>query len=268
MTVRLANSAGFEMPVFLKLYDRRFAEQLRRDEKIPPWTFKIEQEYQDYALRGNASNFIAKFRSDPNMAEAEGEKWSNAQNEAYLYNYMQKLYDTETEVYRRLKDMQGKDVPRLIARVKLPGCTPSPIGSNANCKYIDCPGILLDLIEGFPLTDLATHAPREIWQNVCEEAIRIVNTIGDRGIRNEDVKTRSFVVNKNSVNARFNVVMLDFASCQLRRPDQGERDWMEWKALQDEEGAVGYVMQKNLKGGFKYHRSAKYMKLDAEFKSE
>ncbi|KAJ6028683.1 hypothetical protein N7540_004259 [Penicillium herquei] len=92
-------------------------------------------------------------------------------------------------------------------------------------------------------------------QSICEEAIRIINLIGDRGILNEDVKTRNFVVQSCPEN-QFRVFMIDFALCNLREEYPDEIDWEKCKAIQDEEGAVGYVMQKKLQGGFVYHRSA------------
>jgi tRNA A-37 threonylcarbamoyl transferase component Bud32 len=254
---------GLEGHMILKLYDRRFAPGLRECEGIPPWTFQIEQEYQKFILDGGASDFITKLRSNSNLAETEGEYWCDVEYEAYLYDQMQKFYDTETKVYQRIKDMQGRDVPRLIARITVSPDSPSPTQ-----KCLDCSGILLELIEGFPLGDIVVHAPRETWQGICEEAIYIVNTIGDRDIRNQDVKTRNFIVRRDPVEEKFKVFMIDFALCEFRREDQDEEDWRMWKALEDEEGAVGYVMQSHCKEAFVYRRSAQYLRLDHDFMSE
>ena len=95
-----------------------------------------------------------------------------------------------------------------------------------------------------------------------------MNTIGDRGIRNQDVKTRNFVVHSDPVEEKFKVFMIDFACCEFRGEDQDEPDWRRSKAFDDEEGAVGYVVQRYLKDGFVYHRSAQYEKLDEDFMSE
>jgi hypothetical protein len=262
------SASGLAGHMILKLYDRRFATQLRKDEEIPPWTSDIEQEYRQFVLDGGAADFIAKLRTHSNMVEEEGKSWNAAQNEAYLYNYMRELYDAETEVYRRVQDIQGKDVPRLVASFPMLQShsslsPPGPVGG-----YADFPAILLELIQGFALNELAAHAPRETWQYICEDAIRIVNVIGDRNIRNEDVSPRNFIVCWKPVEGKFKAFMIDFALCKFRRQDQDERDWREWKAIQDEEGAMGYVMQRYLKGGFVYRRSDKYLKLDEEFKAE
>ncbi|OQD67360.1 hypothetical protein PENDEC_c039G02274 [Penicillium decumbens] len=128
---------------------------------------------------------------------------------------------------------------------------------------------LLLYIEGFPLTDIADYAPRESWQTICEDAIRIINLIGDLGILNENVKTRSFIAHED-MNAEngFKVTMTDFALCKFRREYEDDYDWDTWKAMQDEEGAVGYVMQRRLQGGSVYHRSDRYEKLDIKFKMD
>jgi hypothetical protein len=60
----------------------------------------------------------------------------------------------------------------------------------------------LGLIQGFLLTDLADFAPIAAWQQIREEAIRTINRMSDRDIRNEDVKTRSFIIRKDPVTAQ------------------------------------------------------------------
>lgn len=259
---------GLEGYIVLKIFDRRFATQLREDEGILPWTLDIEREYQDFVVSGGASEFIAQLRSRNNMADEEGEHWTVAQKEAYLHHYMQKLYDAETKVYERVQDIQGRDVPKLLVTLTVPGQHLSLNSFKGIDNYINYPGILLEYIQGFKLNELTTHAPRETWQYICEDALRIVNTIGDRGIRNEDVKTRNFLVRRDPIREVSKVFMIDFALCEFRRQDQDEREWRQWKAIQDEEGAVGYVMQRLLKGGFVYCRSPLYLKLDEDFRME
>lgn len=41
-----SQAPGFNGPVVLKLFDRRFAAQLRRDQRIDAWTVDIEREYR------------------------------------------------------------------------------------------------------------------------------------------------------------------------------------------------------------------------------
>ncbi|KAE8398646.1 hypothetical protein BDV37DRAFT_275938 [Aspergillus pseudonomiae] len=227
----------------LKLYDRRFATGFREDQKSNPWTPDIEQQYQQFVLNGDASNFVARLDNDDGF------------DETYLYTRTRDFYETEIEVYVTLKDIQGEHVPKLFTCVTLHGS--SALHDASVSKYTDIPGILLEYIDGFPLTD----------QSLCEQAINIIHQVGDRGILNEGVKTRSFVIQK-SPERRFKMFMLDFALCKFRRDYESEKEWWEWKAIQDEEGAVGYIMRNRLQGGFVYHRSALYTKLDDDYKSE
>ncbi|WEW58715.1 hypothetical protein PRK78_004183 [Emydomyces testavorans] len=175
----------FTLLCALKLFDQHFATQLRKDEKVQSWTFDIEQKYM---LMMVASEFIRRLHTNDSLAEEEEDTWNAAEDEAYLDDYMQRLYETETAVYQRLKNVQGRDVPLFHGCVVvMPG---SSLPSMLVSKHVDCPEILLQYIEGFHITDLTVHAPKQMWPGICEEAIHIVNNI------NDDVKTRNFIVHK------------------------------------------------------------------------
>ena len=258
----------FKGRFLLKLYDRRFATQLRRDEKASPWCPQIESKYLEFVRDGRASEFFdlctAKYREDEYWADDQRETWNEAQHEAYLQYLCRRTYDMEKDAYKKLHDMQGKHIPRLFARPVLQSSSDS---GSAN-EYLDCPAILLEYIEGFPLTTLADNAPKKDWQSVCEDAIRVVHMIGDRGICNKDVRTRSFIVREDPETKKFDVFMIDFGLCVFRSQAKSDREFNEWQADEDEEGAVGRVMERNLKGGFNYHLSPRAEWLLDEFKSE
>lgn len=122
----------------------------------------IEQQYRRFVFDGHASEFVDKLHSNENPAGEEGDTWDGAQNEALLCDYMGDLYETEVEVYDTLKELQGQDVPRLFACVTVPGRDISSRDTLAT-KYMDIPGILLPYIDGFPLTNIANHAPKQTW---------------------------------------------------------------------------------------------------------
>ncbi|CAG8410346.1 unnamed protein product [Penicillium salamii] len=244
--------------VVLKLFDRRFATQLREDDKVRPWTPEIERAYHQFVIDGGASHFIADLNNDDDIAQ-QSETWNSSQDEAYLYDTVSDLYQTEIEVYDALENMQGDDVPRLLAYVTIPGVKLTK--TEPERRYIEVSGILLQYVEGFPLTDLADHTPREVWQSTCEKAIRILHRMSDHGILNEDVKTRSFIVRKDgSAEDGYKVFMIDFAVCNFRKDYADDVEWNEEKAIQDEEGAVGLFMQVRLKGGFVFRPSDRYKK--------
>lgn len=130
---------------------------------------------------------------------------------------------------------------------------------------MDCPGILLQIIPGFPLSDLANFAPRDMWQGICDEAIQIVTLIRSRDIRNEDVQSWNVIVRKDQSTGRFKPVMIDFSRCVFRKEGQSDHDWERRQAEQDEEGAIGCVMQARLKGGFEFKRSAESKRLTHKY---
>lgn len=242
--------------ILLKLYDRRFAASYRETLGIDPWTPQVETQYQQFVRCGDASTFIPKLRSDTNCLDREGETWDAAQNESFLDYEMWSLYETETGVYRRAHSLQGQEIPRLFLHVRLtsPG--------------FECPGILLQLVPGFSLADMVHHASNEHWQHIGEEAIRIVHAIGNLGILNKDVQRRSFLVNWDQLTNKFKVVMIDFALATFRDDVKSELGWRKLKAIQDEEGAVGYVLQDKHYPDFVYRRSGEYSQLDTDFKME
>ena len=63
--------------------------------------------------------------------------------------------------------------------------------------------------------------------------------------------------------------MIDFARCVLRKDGQDDTEWRKLKAWQDEEGAIGVVMEGKLRktagGGFYYELSAQAVRLREEF---
>lgn len=90
-----------------------------------------------------------------------------------------------------------------------------------------------------------------------------MNSIGDHDILNKDAKPENFVVRKISSNGSttYRPVMIDFALCELRTPDESHASWRERERSQDEKGAVGFVMQHKLRkrgGHYKYKPSYRY----------
>ena len=202
---------------------------------------------------GDAAKFISKLDDD----DDDSDNWNTAQDEAFLFDYCRDLYKSETAVYDALKDRQGKCIHRLLQKVLLDPNVSVP-ASNPLASYFEVPGVLLERIEGFSLEHIHLHVPMEFWQDICDKAIKIVNCISHRGILNEDVKTRNVIVRKKGRG--YDVVMIDFAQCRFRERDESEKEWKLAKQQQDEEGAIGYVMQGRLKKGaeIKYKPTREY----------
>ncbi|ODM17923.1 hypothetical protein SI65_06711 [Aspergillus cristatus] len=228
----------------LKVFDRLSASQARTDEKADPWTLDIEQRYHQFLLdsgesdssgedgndedgEGNDDEDGVDYSDDEEDEEEDGEKkeqkgWIAPRYEADLHNLMHRLHRTEAEAYQALKDRQGEDIPRFLACITIPSS--SPMQEESLIEHVDMPGILLQNINGFHLADLAQHAPRETWQFICEDAIRVTNLLYNRGILNKDVKTRNLIVRK-ALKGNFKVFMIDFALCRFRREYKSDNNW-------------------------------------------
>lgn len=109
-------------------------------------------------------DFLAKLHAEKDFVENESDDWGAAEHEALAYARVRSFYETETEVYRRLEDVQGKDVPRLVAQVTLahPSLLPSSPSRDTD-KFFEVPGILLEFIEGF--RRILARMPPEIHGN-------------------------------------------------------------------------------------------------------
>lgn len=197
MAIRM-NTSRLKGTFVLKLYDRIHASQLRDDEELP-WDPKTESEYRQFVSDGRATKFFdhceAKSAVDEYWADEERDEWTKVEHEAYLQFWCRKTCNTERTVYDLLRDLQGKHVPTVFARPCIRD-TSDPVSGSAS-GYLDRPGLLLEYIQGFPLTDLASRQPREDWQGLCEEAILILHLISQKGICNKDVRTRSFILRPN-----------------------------------------------------------------------
>ena len=262
MIVDLLGEGCSENPVFLKFYDRRFSEQLRRDHGIDPWTRDAEQEYINAVRTGAARQFIHNLHTIPNFEEDTEETWDDGQVETFLTGQVHKLFDTETTVYDTLHDIQGKRIPRLVTRVHLALSLPDAGISNTDAtELLYIKGVLLQYIDGFSLSEVQDHAPKSAWQSIVDQAVAIVQSVGDHGILNRDVRPDNFIVQRDSSGCYW-VFMIDFSLARLRGRNESDRDWAKAKLNKDEEGAVGLVMKKRLaREGFelRFENSDRYM---------
>ena len=247
----------------LKLYDRRFASQLRKESKIEPWTAATEQAYIDMIKNGEAAELIRKLNDDSIDFEEPEEGWSAAENEAYLHYKCSYLFSAETKAYDIMKTLQGKQIPRLYSAgsVYLEQRKSTESREQDN-DLLSIPGILLEYIPGPTLSTMTDVIPRQSWQRIVEQAVEIVRAYSSLGFLNRDVRCSNFVVNEAVPDGHERrVVMIDFAVCEFREDDQSDEEWGRMKWSEDEENAVGCVMQMRLERvGFdlEYERSSQW----------
>ena len=234
--------------VFLKLYDRRFAAQLRKDNKFDDWSGTVEQSYADFAWNGGAESFLQRLHDDKGFGD-EDDKWDAVENETFLAWECTQMFEAEVAAYQRLLEHQGRLIPRLVSVGTLEISTTATEPDNGKFPaWFATPGILIEYIEGFSLAELDSYVPEHEWETIVRQAIRIVHVLGDNNILNRDVCPGNFLITPPSDQSQgYKVVMIDFALCRFRADGESDEEWGRSKWIQDEEGAVGYVMRNRLR---------------------
>ncbi|KAK7428880.1 hypothetical protein QQZ08_004650 [Neonectria magnoliae] len=230
---------------FLKMFDRRFAEQHRQDNVVDIWSEDVENEFLASLRSGKTESFLDKLHTVPGFQRDTEDDWDTAENEAYLADELQKCFNSEIATYSRLQEHQGKIIPRFLAAITLGMPPPDAALSTQQQELYQIKGVLLEYLTGFSLSSMVQSAPRSSWQDIVDQAIRIVHVLGDNNILNADVRPDNFVVVPE--DQAYRVFMIDFGQCRLRREDESDAEWGRAKWIQDEEGAVGAVMRSRLK---------------------
>ncbi|AEO57530.1 hypothetical protein MYCTH_2109943 [Thermothelomyces thermophilus ATCC 42464] len=241
-TAQTAVSADGTQTAFLKLYDWRYATQLRDDKEMGPWA-------QVCAAAGR----------EP-FSSRDGGRLGRRPKRGFLAYQSRAMYRSETSVYGRLEEnCRGEPLAsRLVAAVELDMAPPE---LEDHCReHFQVKGILLEYIAngfGFTLSELSFRAPPESWQVVVEQAVKIARALGDYGVLNKDVRPNNFMVRPRrgshggdadgGPSGEYRVFVIDFGQSRLHRDDESDLDWGRAKWRQDEEGAVGLVMQNRLR---------------------
>lgn len=261
MEVLIETPPGQVSLLVLKLFDHRYATRLRNHNEAKHWDISQQTIYTNFVESGDALRFLTQLQESE---ESEfSTEWNDAQKSVYLVHECLDMYESECDAYNQLKDLQGREIPQLIARVRCSLGLPSKDGIPS--KLYDINGILLERIEGFALCDLAESAPPEDWQQICDQAIRAIRLCDDKGVLNLDVQPANVMIAPLRSENAYRAVVLDFGRSAVRciEAQVSEEQWGRAKYQYDEEGAIGYVMQASLKElGFDlvYDPSNKYLK--------
>ncbi|KAL6924175.1 hypothetical protein FSST1_001449 [Fusarium sambucinum] len=218
---------------FLKMCDRRGAVELRKEYRIDPWTDDIKNAYVNGVQSGAVEAVLKGLHDEPNFLDDNGSDWDEGEDEAFLDDWQRKLYEAEVETYERLKEYQGKCIPRLLATVKL-DISPPNMTINAQQRELHKQnGLVLEYLDGFTLEDVMDKTPASAWQDIADQAVKIGVMLGDYDICNQDVRPENFmVVPKNDT---YQVFMIDFGLCRFRRPDESVAEWgmKKWNSGED-----------------------------------
>lgn len=274
MVIRFVEPAVFNdtTECVLKLYDRRFSNQLRSDWEAAPWTPELEKEYQKFVACGDAEEFFSYWDAEKerdfewSAAHVDNRnRWSAAKREAYLQWDTTDAYEIEKRAYESMADLQGHDVPKIFGEVVLnqpaafqkqeendtaeaddgeeDSASATSSEADINPHIVNIPGILMQHIDGFVLTDLHEHLPKDYWQSTVDTAIQKLNRIQESGILNRDVNTRSFMVDPLTRK----VMMIDFGMVTFREDVEDDTEWERLQAWSNDEEAIGLLMQGFLK---------------------
>jgi len=271
MVIRFVEPAMFNntSECVLKLYDRRFSNQLRSDWEAALWTPELEKDYQEFVACGDAEEYFSYWDAEKerdfewSAAHVDNRgRWSAAKREAYLQWDTTDAYEIEKRAYESMADLQGQDVPKIFGKVVLnqPAAFQKQEQSDAtevgedststtsseadiNPHIVNIPGILMQHIDGFILTDLHETLPKDCWQSTVDTAIEKLNRIQEYGILNRDINTRSFMVDPLTRQ----VMMIDFGMVTFREDVEDDTEWERLQAWSNAEEATGLLMQGFLK---------------------
>ena len=235
--VMLVEVEGENSTMVLKLYDRRCCPKLRDD--IPyDWNEVAENDYKSFVESGEADKFKPGCMHSPRPGHPG---WLITQYEKWLHDRCSKLYASEVKAYDLLRQMQGKNIPKLFATVTLQYDSSS---QNKYQHYFEAPGILMEYIQGINLMDICDHLDSSLWVSIVESATSLVGRMGDLNFINYDVHPSHVFVRevKYQNKSHYEPVMIDFAISRIRGANESDEDWYEDKLDWDEENVIGQIM--------------------------
>ena len=242
----LAHPEAMNIPdrAFLKLYDRRFATQVRRHWDMPDWSPKVEEELIDFSRTGKAQSFLQELRKG--FSSDEIDDWGIVENEADASQQMVGYLRSESEAYHSLRHHQGSLIPRLYGEVTFQTKPQDDLGQSP--ELFDVPGILLEYIDGFRLSDLAKHTEQTEWNYLVNRAVEVTGEVLNlSNVLNQDVRPENMMVCRDpSYERGYRLVMVDFGICEFRADYDSLEEWGRAKAKQDEGGALGMIMKAKL----------------------
>ncbi|TAQ85592.1 hypothetical protein B7494_g6098 [Chlorociboria aeruginascens] len=245
------NTHSGPMNAILKLYDRRFGPYFRtREGKYASHSVQDEAAWQDYVHRGMANPFFHGMDEDiaTSMTLApedyHEDSWEGrAQYEGALQLQALQYFNTETETYKRLSELQGLYIPTMLAHVRISQLVPDLPGTEV---YFRIPGILIQLIDGWNLSQLADppNAPsQEKLERIVQMAADTADFINYYGVTMADCHPQNVLVERATDHPFF----FDFAQCWFKEEDQDDQSYQEYVSQTRNSAEIGMAMVKQVK---------------------
>jgi hypothetical protein len=222
----------------LKLYDLRVAEPNRTRGWLANLTTGVESQVHEFSCSGDARDYLEKLREVKDDQKSQG----CAKIEDFLS--MISSFDREYTAYTTLHQHQGKLIPRLHSWVNFTISQEDGTVGDSPALF-NVPGILIEYIDGFLMSDLASNTNRSDWSYLVGRGVKVTGEILNKSsILNHDVRPENMMVCQDTNEERgYRVVMFDFDQCRLRKDDETDEDWKLSKCLENEEGSIGKAME-------------------------
>lgn len=239
MEVQL-NSQTENKRVILKLFDHRFGELRKRH----PYNEAVEATWRAFIRSGEARTLLGELQSEDEHirnerlgineeSDSEEEEDSDddddddevsiAEEEALIFHRTRKFYRDEVRAYTKLRAQQGRSIPKFMDSFILP-FTDAP--SDLPEEYFHAPGVLLEFVLGFPMTELPLQLPDqpELWGEIARSAIIAVKEINAAGVVHDDCQPRNILVTETD-EGKFRPCLIDFGQSSFKE---------DWKDTDDE----------------------------------
>jgi hypothetical protein len=236
MEIAIQTQSGPEFRAVLKLYDRRFGRDFREIRgKHAPHTAADEVALQSFVRQGKMAPFLRVLEHDKKTQDIALSSWHYHENtpdgkakfEAALWQECIEYFECETETYARLKDLQGTSIPRMYAHVRIAPRdlgVPTDLLQSQTTPYFEVKGVLLEVIDGYSLWDIATSptAPGnpQAWPAIIQAASDTAHKINKRGVIMQDCAPRNVMVDAR-IQKPF---IIDLAQCLFK--DKMVADWL------------------------------------------
>ncbi|PIL27167.1 hypothetical protein GSI_10309 [Ganoderma sinense ZZ0214-1] len=220
------------------------------------WSLDKERKYRRY-LNDVATSAVPYGDFDCQLFFCEGE---DGEFEEWLRHSVEKVYRSERDTYERLPLLQGKIIPRLRGVVKYEVTVPDACDDGSTVTET-IPGLLLEYVSGSTLRQLVMTwtardppLPNTVLATLCEEVVKAVDRLSDFDLLNRDVRIDNIMIREPFVTSSSSVgeltivdnpvVVIDFGLCRFRGENEDEASWVKSKAVADETGAAGVVLQR------------------------
>jgi hypothetical protein len=246
LNVTIQTPNGSTIHAALKLYDRRFSEDLRDvSGKHMPHTSIQEIAFRAFTRHGMLTPFLRELEEEKkteHVPSRPGDFFDKttvegrAKFEAALWYKCTEHSQCETQAYERLRDLQGKLIPRMLAHVRLVAGEADisiPEDLQGMAEYFEVKDVLLEFVDGYSLGDIATSplAPSdpETLHWIIQSAADAAHEVDKHGVLMQDCSPWNVVVDKQSQTP----YIIDFAQCYFK--DQLTKLWLESGWDEDED---------------------------------